>query len=277
MSPTTFCLTLATTASERGNFRKTTCTGIVTVSILKAFLCKIWAKAGLGPNPAIFIFAMAQVLIEAGRPGFPKLPGFLETPRDTIGIVIFAHGSGSSRLSPRNRRVAETLNRSKIGTLLFDLLTQEESEDRSKVFDIPLLAERLAMATRWLLGGVPKYPLGYFGASTGAAAALWAASDLGKQISAIVSRGGRPDLAIPRLSQVSTPTLLLVGSEDTPVIELNQEALKYLSSGELRLIPGATHLFEEPGRLDLVAHHALEWFSRHFFRREPGRSGQEAA
>ncbi|MEO5970624.1 MAG: alpha/beta fold hydrolase [Bdellovibrionia bacterium] len=194
------------------------------------------------------------------------LPGRLILSSHSRGIIIFAHGSGSSRLSPRNLQVAETLNHANFGTLLFDLLSVPEAEDRTNVFDIPFLASRLIMATHWIkkqkLG--TRLPIGYFGASTGAGAALWAAADLGKEISAVVSRGGRPDLAIPRLKEVTAPTLLLVGGEDEVVIEMNREALRYLAIGKLIIVPGASHLFEEPGTLESVSEHAKKWFRANF-------------
>jgi putative phosphoribosyl transferase len=193
------------------------------------------------------------------------LPGTVAIPTASAGTVIFAHGSGSSRHSPRNVQVAQTLNASGLGTLLFDLLTPDEASDRANVFDIPLLAERLEAATAWL-SDVDELnrAVGYFGASTGAAAALWAAAGLGPAISAVVSRGGRPDLAGPRLDRVSSPTLLIVGGEDREVLELNRQAQRRLR-GETRLevIPGATHLFEEPGALEEVARLAVEWFGVH--------------
>ena len=194
-----------------------------------------------------------------------ELRGTLTYPSAAQGVVLFAHGSGSSRLSPRNQQVSQVLNDAGFWTLLFDLLSEEESEDRAKVFDIPLLSSRLVLATRWLQrqrqwSGLP---IGYFGASTGAAAALWAASELGDEIGAVVSRGGRPDLAIPRLREVTAPTLLIVGGDDTPVIEMNEDALNYLRKGKLVIVPGATHLFEERGALEAVARHAVNWFAQH--------------
>lgn len=195
-----------------------------------------------------------------------RLPGSVCRPPDSKGMVIFAHGSGSSRLSPRNQKVAGALTDAGLGTLLFDLLTEEESLNRSNVFDISLLASRLVLATNWVRKQdfAQSLPIGYFGASTGAAAALWAASELGREISAVVSRGGRPDLAIPKLAHVTAPTLLLVGGNDEIVIEMNQEALKYLITGSLVVIPGATHLFEEPGALELVSEEAALWFLKFF-------------
>jgi putative phosphoribosyl transferase len=194
------------------------------------------------------------------------LPGHLNLPETIRGIVLFAHGSGSSRFSPRNRQVAESLNRNGIGTLLFDLLSPEESRDRGNVFNIPLLANRLEKATQWTKdqNWFSHFPIGYFGASTGAGAALWAASQLGHEISAVVSRGGRPDLAIPHLQEVTAPVLLIVGGNDEQVIEINEEAVSQLNFGKLVVIPGASHLFEEPGALELVATHASEWFIQNF-------------
>jgi putative phosphoribosyl transferase len=180
---------------------------------------------------------------------------------------LFAHGSGSGRNSPRNRHVAEILNRAGLGTLLFDLLTPSEEADRANVFDIELLAQRLVAGTRWLteLEVWPAQPIGYFGASTGAGAALWAASDLGEQIAAVVSRGGRPDLAMSRLDRVRSPTLLLVGGLDTVVLEMNRTAQSALNcENRLEVIPGAGHLFEERGALDRVAELARDWLISHF-------------
>jgi putative phosphoribosyl transferase len=199
--------------------------------------------------------------------GSIRLPGNLVLPPDSSGIVIFAHGSGSSRLSPRNLQVAQSLNQRGLGTLLFDLLTLSEAEDRENVFNIPFLASRLVTATHWVRNQTQirkTLPIGYFGASTGGGAALWAAADLGDEISAVVSRGGRPDLAIPRLREVKAPTLLIVGGDDEAVIEMNQEALQYLTKGNLVIIPGATHLFEEPGTLESVSEQARNWFIQNF-------------
>lgn len=200
-----------------------------------------------------------------------RLPGELTIPEDAHGVVLFAHGSGSGRLSPRNQQVAKRLNSAGLGTLLFDLLTDEESLDRRNVFDIPFLASRLIVATQWARrqAELKDLPVGYFGASTGGGAALWAAALLGDEISAVVSRGGRPDLARARLGQVTAPTLLIVGALDTAVIPMNEEAMKYLTTVNLILIPGATHLFEEPGTLELVADEAVLWFTRHL---EGGRN-----
>lgn len=187
-------------------------------------------------------------------------------PQSAFAVVIFAHGSGSSRLSPRNMAVADALNEHGIATLLFDLLTDAEEDDRSNVFNIPLLANRLADAVRWVGGQKPlaKLPLGLFGASTGAAAALVAAAELPHRVGAVVSRGGRPDLAGDALDKVRAPTLLLVGGDDFGVIELNEEALAQLRSEKmLRIVPGASHLFPEPGALEAVIEHATQWFKQH--------------
>jgi putative phosphoribosyl transferase len=197
------------------------------------------------------------------------LEGNLAIPSGARGIVLFAHGSGSSRHSPRNRYVAGVLNKAGIATFLFDLLTaEEEREDMVTArlrFDIPLLAERVAAATDWVANDSRTRGLriGYFGASTGAAAALVAAARRG-DIAAIVSRGGRPDLAGDALPKVTAPTLLIVGGRDAVVIELNESAKKEMrAEAELKIIPGATHLFEEPGALEQVARFAADWFTRH--------------
>jgi len=194
------------------------------------------------------------------------LAGILGTPQEPIGVVLFAHGSGSGRLSPRNNYVANRLQRVGLATLLFDLLTDREAGDRSNVFDIELLAERLTVATAWAReqDAIKHLPLGYFGASTGAAAALVAAARARDDIAAVVSRGGRPDLAEPLLNEVLAPTLLIVGGDDTGVLELNQKALATLRCEKrLDIVPGATHLFEEPGALDAVVDLAREWFTAH--------------
>jgi predicted phosphoribosyltransferase/dienelactone hydrolase len=193
------------------------------------------------------------------------LPGELAVPGGPRGAVLFAHGSGSSRLSPRNRLVAGTLREAGLATLLFDLLTEPESADRRNVFDIALLASRLEAAHRWLQREPEgALPVGYFGASTGAAAALWAAAGLGAEVRAVVSRGGRPDLAGPRLPLVGAPTLLIVGGLDDAVLDLNREAERQLvCEHALVVVPGATHLFEEPGTLERAAAHAARWFERH--------------
>ncbi|MEV1167956.1 alpha/beta family hydrolase [Nonomuraea sp. NPDC049784] len=195
------------------------------------------------------------------------MEGDLVIPDAAQGVVIFAHGSGSSRHSPRNRYVAEVLNKAGLGTLLFDLLTPGEEADRANVFDIGLLAERLLQSTAWVReqDTAAGLPIGYFGASTGAAAALWAAAEPGNDISAVVSRGGRPDLAGPRLAAVRAPALLIVGGRDPIVVKLNEEAQRHLrAESRITIVPGATHLFEEPGALEAVAEHAKDWFSTHF-------------
>jgi putative phosphoribosyl transferase len=194
------------------------------------------------------------------------LNGSLHIPRAAHAVVVFAHGSGSSRLSPRNRAVAEALNKQGFATLLFDLLTADEEMDRANVFDIPLLAARLIDAMRWLDGDASagKAPLGLFGASTGAAAALVAAAQAGPRVRAVVSRGGRPDLAGAALSRVRAPTLLIVGGADTVVIELNERALAQLPGPKaLEIVPGASHLFPEAGALEAVIAHAARWFTRY--------------
>jgi putative phosphoribosyl transferase len=194
-----------------------------------------------------------------------RLEGDLATPSEPSGIVVFAHGSGSGRHSPRNRLVAGALNQGGLGTLLLDLLTADEERSRANVFDIGLLADRLAGATGWLRAQPEArgLPIGYFGASTGAAAALCAAADLGERVAAIVSRGGRPDLAGPCLPSVAAPTLLIVGGRDELVLRLNREARERLRcESDLQVVPGATHLFEEPGALDRVAALATGWFTR---------------
>lgn len=204
-----------------------------------------------------------EVEVDAG--GVP-LAGDLVLPGDAGAVVVFAHGSGSSRLSPRNRAVAGVLNRAGLGTLLFDLLTPGEEVYRANVFDIGLLAGRLADTTSWLRRRVPL-PVGSFGASTGAAAALRAAAATDSGVGAVVSRGGRPDLAGADLSGVRAPTLLVVGGADTTVIDLNRQAQAALHcENRLEIVPGATHLFEEPGALDRVAELARDWFTTHLVR-----------
>ena len=207
----------------------------------------------------------AEIEVEV-RAGSVRLGGRLTVPGGAYGVVVFAQGSGSSRLSPRNLYVADVLHQNGLGTLLFDLLTGEEERHRANVFDIDLLVRRLADGTRWLRGRpeVERSTIGYFGASTGAAAALWASTEPGAEVAAIVSRGGRPDLARPRLGQVTAPTLLVVGSRDEAVLELNRQAQAQLRCpNELAVVPGATHLFEEPGTLHQAAVLAADWFSRH--------------
>ena len=194
------------------------------------------------------------------------LPGTLRIPTDARAFVAFAHGSGSSRFSPRNMAVAEGLNAQGFGTLLFDLLTSAEEADRANVFNVALLAERLVDAINWLGRESPANPrpLGLFGASTGAAAALVVAARLSDRVGAVVSRGGRPDLAGQTLDDIRTPTLLIVGGADYGVIELNEEALTHLKGPKaLQIVPGATHLFSEPGTLEAVINHAALWFGCH--------------
>ncbi len=207
--------------------------------------------------------------------GSISLRGTLQLPAESSGLILFAHGSGSSRFSPRNRFVAQIMHEARLGTLLFDLLTPEEEtidlQTRHLRFDIPLLARRLVAVTGWIKNQpeTTHLPLGYFGASTGAAAALIAAAKLNDEISAVVSRGGRPDLADEALPQVTAPTLLIVGERDDVVIRLNEMALDQLRCvKQLQIIPGATHLFEEPGTLEEVAHLAATWFQR-FLRPSP--------
>lgn len=203
-----------------------------------------------------------------------RLGGHLTVPADAWGLVIFAHGSGSSRHSPRNRSVARALQDVGLGTLLFDLLTESEAFDRANVFDVQLLARRLLAATGWARAQPEMGTLrvGYFGASTGAAAALLAAAEPDAGVDAVVSRGGRPDLAGPRLGAVTAPTLLIVGGSDDIVIELNRDAARQLRcEHRLEIVPGATHLFEEPGTLEQVAALAADWFTRHLAPQSPPR------
>lgn len=197
-----------------------------------------------------------------------ELEGVLDLPRAPRGVVAFSHGSGSGRHSPRNRFVAEQLRAAGIGTLLLDLLTSAEDRSRENRFDIELLSGRLAHTVHYLAAhpATRGMPVGLFGASTGAASALRVAAAMPQQVRAVVSRGGRPDLAGAKaLSRVQAPTLLIVGAEDFGVIELNEQARDALAGciRELVLVPGATHLFEEPGTLEAVARHAAEWFNRH--------------
>jgi putative phosphoribosyl transferase len=207
--------------------------------------------------------AMTAREVEIGPLG---LAGTLDVPASANALVVFAHGSGSSRFSPRNTAVAHALNAQGIATLLFDLLTPNEEHNRANVFDITLLAERLISVIRWIdrqpeLG---RLPLGLFGASTGAAAALVAAARLGSRVGAVVSRGGRPDLAGAALDEVSAPTLLIVGGLDYGVIELNEQALARLTAPKaMEIVPGATHLFPELGKLEVVIEHAARWFKAH--------------
>lgn len=198
--------------------------------------------------------------------GAVQLAGYLTMPANAPGVVLFAHGSGSSRHSPRNRYVATVLNEAGLGTLLLDLLTPEEETDRANVFDVDLLARRLTEVTSWLRAQPPagRAAIGFFGASTGAAAALWAAAEPGADVAAVVSRGGRPDLAGPRLSAVTAPTLFIIGGLDTMVLGLNRDAQAQLRcENKLAVVPGATHLFEEPGTLTMAAALARDWFVSH--------------
>src|SRR5690606_12533421 len=212
---------------------------------------------------------MASVLYNATFPipvGLVTLPGDLFVPENATGLVIFSHGSGSSRLSTRNRYVAKVLQDNGIATLLFDLLTPEEDQDYHKRFEISLLTERLKTVSKWASENehTRHLSIGFYGASTGAASALGAAAAMGNIVKAVVSRGGRPDMAIPVLPNVKAPVPVPVGSDDEGVIELSQRALADLSgTKELKLIPGATHLFEEPGTLELVASLAAVWFGKY--------------
>ena len=193
-----------------------------------------------------------------------QVTGDLHIPEEAKGIVVFSHGSGSSRLSPRNRFVASKFENKKLGTLLFDLLTEEEDQIYENRFNINLLMQRLLKVTKWLQNQkeIRELSIGYFGASTGAASALMAAAELGEDIKAVVSRGGRPDLAIPVMPKVKAPTLLIIGSLDYGVIELNQEAFDTLKTiKKLAVVTGATHLFEEEGKLEEVANLATDWFN----------------
>jgi dienelactone hydrolase len=205
--------------------------------------------------------------VAIGRLG---LAGTLHLPASAGALVVFAHGSGSSRFSPRNMAVARALNEQGMATLLFDLLTPDEEQNRANVFDIPLLAERLIAVVHWIdrQPELASLPLGLFGASTGAAAALVAAARLGSRVAAVVSRGGRPDLADAALDDVSAPTLLIVGGLDDQVIELNEQAFAHLKVPKaIEIVPGATHLFPEPGALDDVIEHAARWFKTHLSSR----------
>ena len=204
-----------------------------------------------------------DVVIPAGG---VRLAGHLRPAAGSPAVVVFAHGSGSSRHSPRNRAVADALGAFGLGTLLFDLLSEDEEGDRRNVFDIALLAGRLSAATRWLVdeGVCDARSIGYFGASTGAAAALWAAAEPDSPVGAVVSRGGRPDLAGDRLARVRAPTLLVVGGADQAVLEMNRAALARLRCPcRLEVVPGATHLFAEPGTLEAVGQLAGRWFRQH--------------
>lgn len=208
-----------------------------------------------------WLMSDSQVVIPCPSVSLPGTLGLPAPPGQAIGLVIFAHGSGSSRLSPRNQEVARILNEAGFATLLFDLLSEQEAQDRANVFDIPLLASRLESATRWasMDPRARGLPIAYFGASTGAAAALWAASASALDIRAVISRGGRPDLASPRLAKVRAPTLLIVGGDDDVVLKLNRVSAARLRHVRLEVIPGASHLFEEPGALEQVGHVAASW------------------
>ncbi len=224
-----------------------------------------FAATGASPpaDPTTSLARDEEVQIVAGA---IHLAGHLTVPDAATGTVVFAHGSGSSRHSSRNRFVAEVLNRAGLGTLLFDLLTVEEEQDRVNVFDVELLGRRLIDVTRMVRRDptTAGRPIGYFGASTGAAAALWAAATLGANVAAVVSRGGRPDLAGRRLAAVTAPTLLIVGSHDEAVLGMNRHAQAQLRcENRLAVVPGASHLFEEPGTLDQVAELARDWFVDH--------------
>lgn len=234
-------------------------------------------RRGTGTAPPVRNEELS-VLTATGR-----LAGHLTVPADARGLVVFAHGSGSSRHSPRNRFVARTLNEAGFGTFLLDLLTPAEEETRASVFDVERLATRLAAVTRQLRGepGLVHLPVGYFGASTGAAAALVAAAEPGVRVGAIVSRGGRPDLAGNRLGLVHAPTLLIVGGRDHTVLELNRHALAELQCPHrLSVVPGATHLFEENGALEVVAELARDWFAKYLTPLGPipaPRAGEDTA
>ena len=197
------------------------------------------------------------------------LKGELVLPENALGIVVFSHGSGSSRFSPRNKMVAELIQQHGMGTLLFDLLTEQEDRIYENRFNIDLLVSRLIEATEWLMHNVEtqEFSLAYFGASTGAASALRAAAYFEKKIKAVVSRGGRPDLALKALPMVTAPTLLIVGQLDVPVIQMNKQAFDQLQCiKEMKIIPGATHLFEEPGKLIEVAEMAISWYKEYFIK-----------
>jgi putative phosphoribosyl transferase len=231
-----------------------------------AEIAKLLAGGAPDPPPSPVASTREMRIPVRGR---TEIVGDLVVPEAARGLVMFAHGSGSSRHSPRNRQVARALNERGLATLLLDLLTVEEESDRANVFDIELLADRLVAATRWASSEpqVAKLPVGYFGASTGAGAALWAAAELGDEVAAVVSRGGRPDLAVARLPEVRAPTLLIVGGQDELVFELNRGARRRMRAlCELAVVPGATHLFEEPGALQRVSQLAGDWFERHLIR-----------
>jgi len=242
------------------DFSQTTDEEVVALLARGAMAASGPAVSGAGDDPPV---RDERVEVDVGG---VSLVGQLTVPEACSGLVVFAHGSGSSRHSPRNRFVAAALNDVGLGTLLFDLLTTPEELTRSAVFDIELLTVRLGAVTRWLEAQPEAHGLriGYFGASTGAAAALAAAAEAGDRIAAVVSRGGRPDLAGPRLAAVRAPTLFIVGGNDTVVLSLNRQAQRHLGAeSELDVVPGATHLFEEPGALEEVARLAGSWFLHH--------------
>jgi putative phosphoribosyl transferase len=214
----------------------------------------------------------AAALSEQVRVGPQHLPGDLDVPAGAMGLVLFVHGSGSSRFSRRNRQVAATLQGHRLATLLFDLLSEAEAVERNKVFDIELLSDRVEHALDWVAArpDLAGDRVGLFGASTGAAAALVAAAARPGSVGAVVSRGGRPDLAANCMARVSAPTLLIVGSADTEVLDLNRRAMRLLTCNKrLEVVPGATHLFEEPGALGSVAELASAWFENHLDGRHP--------
>jgi dienelactone hydrolase len=222
-------------------------------------------RLGASANPGAAPLRSQQVRI-----GPRALPGDLDLPARSNALVLFAHGSGSSRLSSRNRWVAEVLQQHALATLLFDLLDEDEATDRRMVFDIGLLSQRVQQALDWTTGqaALAGMTIGLFGASTGAAAALCAAAARPGDVAAVVSRGGRPDLAAASLAQVLAPTLLIVGGADPDVLALNRQALRQLRCNKrLEVVPGATHLFEEPGALGSVAQLAAAWFETHLGRR----------
>lgn len=219
-------------------------------------------KEDRGTSSQASVFSNREVTILQGQ---DRLKAFLSIPENPKGIVLFAHGSGSGRYSPRNQFVARVLYEAGLATLVTDLLMEEETSDRRNVFDIELLAHRLMLCTEWLVqdDNLSKLPVGYFGASTGAGAALQAAAQMKMKVRAVVSRGGRPDLTGPLITEVEAPTLLIVGGEDDPVIGMNESAFdKLRSKKEIKIIPGAGHLFEEPGTLEEVAVLAKKWFLR---------------
>ncbi|NUL48259.1 alpha/beta hydrolase [Cellulosimicrobium funkei] len=228
------------------------------------------------PTPSSDVPEQPPLSIEARVPAaHVTLDGHFVLPQVDAPVVVFAHGSGSGRYSERNQFVASILQEAGLGTLLLDLLTPEEETDRANVFDIPVLAQRVTAAEAWVHRQPQSMssPVGFFGASTGAGAALWAAAEPGARVGAVVSRGGRPDLADQRLGTVQAPTLLVVGSDDAEVLELNRGAQAGLQcENRLEVVDGATHLFEEPGALEQVARLARDWFLRHLV--PAGTSGE---